>query len=135
MDIVTLLENDHRHVEQLFERYRSGEHGVVSELMTDLEIHTALEEEIVYPVIRTAVPGGEDMVSHAKDEHRQVDMLLMNLSQFPDDVEGAEELIAAVNGHVSEEENEVFSAMKQALHPERLEELGAEAETFKREHG
>lgn len=132
VDILALLEQDHREVEAMFGRYHDGDHAVVAELMSALQLHTQLEEEVLYPEIETAVPGGGEMVSHAKDEHRRVDSVLMQLSQFPDDEHAAQELETLVSGHVEEEESEVFPAVRDTVDPARLEALGGKAEDMKR---
>ncbi len=56
---ISLLEGDHRRVEQLFERYEQGKDpSVLEELCVELSVHTAVEEEVVYPVLSSDVPGG-----------------------------------------------------------------------------
>jgi hemerythrin superfamily protein len=135
MNIVLMLEDDHRRVEELFQRYNDGDHSVVSDLRAELGIHTQIEEQILYPEIETVVPGGPEMVAHAKEEHQRVDTLLMKLSQFPDDTILPGDLEKLVGDHVAEEEGEVFPALEDHCSEERLEELGAEADRLKSEHG
>jgi hemerythrin superfamily protein len=135
MDAIDLLEQDHRSVEQLFERYRQAtgdteEKGrIVSEIVRDLSIHAAIEEEIFYPAVRAAVPDGEGLVEHSLEEHQEVKDLLAELDGMdPGDRAfhpKVEKVIADVSEHVEEEESEHFPKLRQAVSANELLEMGA----------
>ena len=55
-DVTTLLEQDHREVEQLFTEFeQTGDREIALQICQELEIHTTVEEEIVYPVLAEQV--------------------------------------------------------------------------------
>jgi hypothetical protein len=50
MDVTELLQQDHRKVEGLFDQYKSTQDdATVEQICQELEGHTTVEEEIVYP--------------------------------------------------------------------------------------
>ena len=133
--IVNVLKQDHRTVEKLFSDYQeSQDASVVEQICNELDTHTRLEEEIVYPVLRTDVPEGEGMAQHAEEEHKEARQLIGRIRQTsePEHLdELVQELQSSIEEHVSEEENEVFPKMESALPADRLEEMGAEVEAQK----
>src|SRR5690349_6203381 len=71
-DAITLLKNDHRKVEQLFEQYqqsdrRAEKQRLAREICQQLIVHTKLEEEIFYPACREHVD--DEMLDEAQVEH------------------------------------------------------------------
>ena len=59
MDAITLLKNDHKTVEALFKRFeKAGDNAfaekraVVDQIIEELAIHAAIEEQLFYPVTR-----------------------------------------------------------------------------------
>lgn len=128
MNVLDLLISQHREVEGLFSTYESGDHSVGSTIVEKLELHTKIEETLVYPAIREYVDGGDEMIDHAEEEHHTVDELL---AQFKEDTENAgllAEIKADVTHHVGEEEGEVFPALREACEEDYLNDLGAQAE-------
>src|SRR5688500_1072985 len=67
MDVIELLQQDHRKVEGLFNDYQSTQDDDTAEqICRELEMHTTIEEEIVYP--RLAEIDAE-LEQHAEEEH------------------------------------------------------------------
>ena len=133
-DVVTLIEHDHRAVEELFARFESGDTDVVATICEELDRHTAGEERAVYPVIASDVPGGKKMTNEAVDEHKEARNLIGRIRNTTDADHLRElvtELKTAVQHHVDEEEHEVLPAAQQALSQDRLEELGRDFEAAK----
>ncbi len=104
----------------------------------ELQIHTALEEEILYPAIKEA--GGKEeakMYYEAKEEHRTVDSLVLpdllhtetGTVEFAGRVKVMKELL---EHHIEEEEGELFPTAKKLLGKDTLEELGKIMEMQKR---
>jgi hemerythrin superfamily protein len=128
-DVVDLIMQDHREVEELFEKLKSHPEqraGLVPVLTTLLTAHSRAEEADVYPAAAQA--GGEEEVEHSQEEHVQADQLLARLAQT--DPAAAEfesvldELIDAVTHHVEEEESTVLPGMRERLSDDRLAQLG-----------
>jgi hemerythrin superfamily protein len=137
-DATEILTQDHRNVEQLFERYKSSKDpSVVREICTELTIHSAVEERVVYPVLGEEVDGGQGMRRHSEQEHAEVKDEIFQISRVGYDspqVDGhMQKIMAAVQDHVEEEENDVFPKMRDDLGEEELSELGARVQSTKQE--
>lgn len=112
-DALQLLANDHREVEELFERFEktsgtSAKERIVREICTNLKVHAMIEEEIYYPAIRGKVE--EDSLDEAYVEHDSAKTLINELEAAdPDEdfydakVKVLQELI---EHHVKEEEKQ-----------------------------
>jgi hemerythrin superfamily protein len=138
-DVVTLIENDHRLMESLFEQLLAGKgdrRTLVDEVAARLTAHARAEEEEVYPAITAADPDEEDDVEHAYHEHDEAVHLLLkvvNLVESPHFEEALTALVEAVRHHVEEEEDEVLPALRDAVDGETLERLGAAFERVRTE--
>lgn len=120
-DIIQVLTQEHREVEQLLEQLRSGTGDrtqIFQTVKTMLEAHSHAEEDIVYPAIRQAAPDCVDMIRHGRQEHQEVEELLQRLAMLsPTDSrfdELVSELTSDVQDHVQEEEHIVLPAFEQA---------------------
>jgi hypothetical protein len=58
-----LLKQDHRKVEKHFEQYQAGGRRVVKQICHGFTVHTAVEEELVSPLL--ARMSGGDELRHA----------------------------------------------------------------------
>ena len=135
MDATRLLEQDHREVEVLFEQFKDAtgdtqEKGrIVEQIIKELSVHAAIEEEVFYPAVKDAVPDGEGLVDHSLDEHQEVKELLAELDRMsPGDAgyhQKVEKVISDVSEHVQEEEGEMFPKFREAISASKLEEIGA----------
>jgi hemerythrin superfamily protein len=141
VDAITLLKNDHKTVERLFKRFEKSEDDrekrqIVDEIIRELSVHAAIEEQVFYPAIREAVPDSEDMVLEALEEHHVAKWVLSELIDMPPTAERFEAkvtvLIEAVRHHVEEEEQELFPDVREALGRKQLGEVGAALEKAKR---
>ena len=141
MDAFTLLKTDHKTVAGLMdkieattERAIKGREELFTQLKTELDIHAAIEEKILYPVLEKADETHEISLE-AYEEHRIVKQLLTELAAEPKD---AEEWTAKftvlkenVEHHVEEEEGEMFKKARKVLSQEEIDELGARLEEAK----
>jgi hemerythrin superfamily protein len=130
-DATEILIRDHREVEGLFEQYeQSKDPAVADKICTELTVHSAVEEKVVYPVLRRDVQGGEQMSSHSEEEHQKVKDLILEVERTgPSSPEAAQlmgQMKQAVMEHVQEEEQEVFPKMRQDMGEDRLNRLGEE---------
>lgn len=139
MDAITLLTQDHRTVDELFERFeQTAEPGqrrqLVEKMIEELSIHAAIEERELYPVMHRVL-SDDDPVEEAEHEHAEAKAVLAVLAQLqPDDghfEEMVEELIADVRHHVEEEENELFPMLRDVVSDQDLEDLGQRLERAK----
>jgi hemerythrin superfamily protein len=131
-DITTIIENDHREVERLFDSYRTGppaeRQDVVERIRVTLAQHAAAEEILVYPTVRRTAEDGDALADHSIDEHQEIKRLLSELDDLSADDPAQSATIAelerAVAEHVSEEESVVLPALRGRTDPERRERLG-----------
>ena len=133
MDPLSMLKKQHREVEALFKKAEkagqaNARRQLVDQIVSKLEMHTQLEEEIVYPAIREVRnKKAEEMVLEAYEEHAVVKLVLGQLpdadpedERFPAKITVLSEL---VKHHVQEEEKEMFK-LAQRLGKEELRSLG-----------
>ncbi|MDP1931751.1 MAG: hemerythrin domain-containing protein [Gammaproteobacteria bacterium] len=124
-DVITLLERDHRSVEDAFRKFENmakGEHerkkkladGICDELL----IHMTLEEEILYPAIKQGMNDAKDIVNEGIVEHSSVKALMKKIKAM----KGNEELFDTtvmvlaeqIEHHVKEEEKEMFPKVQRS---------------------
>jgi hemerythrin superfamily protein len=130
-DAVTLIKNDHRVMETLFEMLQDPNRdrpALVAEVAARLSAHAWAEEERVYPALLKAEPGQEQEVYHGVEEHHEAETLLHKLlvtdpasAEFETVLE---EFVGAVKHHVEEEESEILPDLAEAVDQARLEALG-----------
>ena len=138
-DVVKLLEQDHREVEDLFAKAEStsgaAKQQVVTKIASELTIHAQVEEQFVYPAMREA--GLEDLVAEAESEHQKVKDLVARLETMDgstDEVDPVlQELKSNVEHHVQEEESEAFPKFRDAVSQEQLQSLADEVAEAKAE--
>lgn len=133
MDAVSMLKKQHREVEAIFKKAEKAKDAnmrreLVDLLVTKLEMHAKLEEEIVYPAIREVRnKKAEEMVLEAYEEHAVVKLVLAQLPDVDPEDERFHAKITVlkemVEHHVEEEEKEMFK-LAQKLGKEELESLG-----------
>jgi hemerythrin-like domain-containing protein len=145
MNAIDLLIQDHKVVKKLLEELSSTTERAVKKradllhrIEQELQVHTALEEDILYPAIKQA--GGKEeakMYYEAKEEHRTVDSLVLpdllhtetGTLEFAGRVKVMKELL---EHHIEEEEGELFPTAKKLLGKDQLEALGQAMETQKK---
>jgi hemerythrin superfamily protein len=131
-DITTIIENDHREVERLFDSYRTGptaeRQDIVNRIRVTLAQHAAAEEILVYPTVRRTAEDGDGLADHSIDEHQEIKRLLSELDDLSADDPAQSATIAelerTVGEHVAEEESVVLPALRGRTDPERRERLG-----------
>jgi hemerythrin superfamily protein len=132
-DITTIIENDHREVERLFESYRSSgpsadRQAIVDRIRVMLAQHSAAEEILVYPTVRRTAEDGDALADHSIDEHQEIKRLLAELDDLSADDPAQSAKVAdlerAVAEHVEEEESVVLPALIGRTDSERRERLG-----------
>jgi iron-sulfur cluster repair protein YtfE (RIC family) len=143
MNAFQLLKEDHKKVAGIFEKLEpTTERGVktreelFTQLKTELDVHTRIEETIFYPALKEA-DETHDIILEGYEEHKVVKTLLAELDSLSKDKEewGAKLKVLQENveHHVEEEEGEMFKNARQVLSAEQAEELGARMETAKAE--
>ncbi|MDQ1535340.1 MAG: hypothetical protein QOF28_3101 [Actinomycetota bacterium] len=133
-DVFVSLAQDHRDVEQQFERYGdSPDDAVAREIGETLTVHSEVEEHVLYPEIRRLVDGGDDLVDDAQAEHAAIATLIARLYDAPppDLRPLIKELQQQVSRHIASEESELFPLLRDS--GADAEALGARAELVRAE--
>jgi hemerythrin-like domain-containing protein len=94
-----------------------------------LTVHTYIENEGMYPAVRTLLPAVEDDILESYEEHHVADVLCMELAAMSADDERftakTTVLIENVTHHIEEEELEWFPQVRAGLSRKQLQEIGA----------
>ncbi|WP_255581242.1 hemerythrin domain-containing protein [Caballeronia sp. dw_276] len=123
-DALTMLEEEHRAVEKLFEAFERAEEDdlerkatLVQRACELLTMHAIVEEEILYPAAKAALgKDDKDDVNEAYVEHFLVKTLIDKFTTMKAGDEGFDAtfkvLTESVNHHVEEEESELFPELR-----------------------
>jgi hemerythrin superfamily protein len=115
--VTDMLREDHKKVKGLFEEFEQAEDAttkkrIVETALTELEVHSKLEEELIYPAIRAEIDNDE-LMDEALEEHHVVHGLLEELKKMKPGNERYDAkftvLAENVRHHIKEEESEMFS--------------------------
>jgi hypothetical protein len=120
-DAIALLKNDHRTVEELFEKFEkaSGEgrkQKLAEEICLELSVHAEIEEEIFYPACEGKVD--EDLLKESYVEHDGAKLLIAEImsggagDEFYD--AKVKVLQEEIEHHVEEEERRMEGLFAQA---------------------
>lgn len=151
MDAIALLQHDHEEVEQLFrqfekltERAHKSKEKIVRKVIRELAIHSAIEEMLFYPAVRTAalkatvrtLKEAGDTVLESLEEHHVVKWTLTELEKMKPGDERFDAkfkvLMESVRHHVKEEQDELFPKARRLLGQSLLKELGERMEKAKK---
>jgi hemerythrin superfamily protein len=136
-DACTLLDNDHRKVEQLFAEYQSAANDpgrksrLAQTICMELTVHSTIEEEIFYPAFRKAT-GAKELVDEAEQEHHEARDLITEIEDAEEMDPLMGKLRRAIEHHVQEERDEMFPEARKTTGLD-LMKLGAQLESRKRE--
>jgi len=131
-DAVKLLVIDHQKVERIFSELAASSsvaarQSMCAQLDAELSRHTAVEERVLYPFVRTSISNGQQMIDEAVAEHDEARRLLEQLvTADPSSGEFTavlEELQRAVDHHVQEEESELFPKLEAEAPADALREM------------
>jgi len=115
---LSLLLDDHRNAKKLFKQFKDAgsdaeKEEIAQTVCKELTIHTKLEEEIFYPLVRQE--GGEpfaDLLDEAVVEHASAKELIAQIQAMKptDEMYDAKVTVLGeyINHHVKEEEEELF---------------------------
>jgi hypothetical protein len=137
-DAIEMLIHDHKMAKRLFRRFKWAkdtriEANIIDQLLPLIKMHSRLEEEMIYPLIRKASEDAEPM-DEAAEEHHVADVLIKEIeSMKPGDEHYHAKvmvLFEVVEHHIDEEEHHLLPKLKRS--GQDLEELGKRlAETKK----
>ncbi|MDP9068028.1 MAG: hemerythrin domain-containing protein [Actinomycetota bacterium] len=143
MDPLHLLTEDHEKVKKLLEELDSTtadasdrRRQLFSQIRREMEIHETIEEEILYPALKSHAEAKE-VVLEGYEEHHVVDTIMAELDDlsFEDETWGAKLSVMKENieHHIEEEEEEMFVKARELLEEAELEGLGDRMAARKKE--
>ena len=139
MDLVELLDQDHRHVEQLLARFGDlppeGREEPFWNLVAELVRHEVAEEVVVYPAIRSDMPDADRVAdariaeqSAAEEKLSQMEKLDRETVEFTTTFH---ELRSAVLAHTKAEEETIFPLLRNGEDEAALAGMGERYEKAK----
>jgi hemerythrin superfamily protein len=143
MDAIRLLKKDHSTVKSLFHKFeRTGKTSadkraeLFEQIRRELQLHSRAEQEIFYPLVKSANGDGRRLISEATREHRDIDELLTQVARLEASGKNFDEkmeaLIENVEHHIDEEEGEIFQFAEENCTADELEQAGLELEKRKK---
>ena len=114
--VTDMLREDHTKVKGLFEKFEEADDAnakqrIVEMALAELDVHAKLEEELIYPAIRSEIDD-DDLMDEALEEHHVVHGLIGELNKMkPSDKRYDAKftvLSENVRHHIKEEESEMF---------------------------
>jgi hemerythrin superfamily protein len=142
-DGIALLKEDHRAVKKLFrdffaagERAHATRRRIADRIIAELSIHSGIEETILYPRARAALPEADQDLLEALEEHHVVKLTCAELEKM----QPADERFAAkmqvmaenVKHHIGEEESDLFPKLRSAFTRAELIAMGEDMRAAKR---
>jgi hypothetical protein len=141
VDAITLLETDHRRLEDLLKRGNSTTQRAVRErkalldtIAQELTIHETIEERVLYPALKE-YPEARDIVLEGFQEHHVADLIMKELYDIAvsDEDWGAKFKVFKENieHHIKEEEGPMFRTARGVMSRDQLLALGAQMADMK----
>jgi hypothetical protein len=140
VDAIQLIQREHRNIEQLFKSFERAEDDVevrgrlAREIVRELSLHAAIEEQLLYPALRNA--GLRRDVLDALEEHHAAKVTLAEIDAMPASGERFASkmgvLFTSVRAHIEEEEAELLPGLERALDVRARQELGDSLEHARR---
>lgn len=146
VDIVELLERDHRSIDELVARLDDVDdpiemRGLYLRICEELSAHEEVEQQVLFPAFRAAAQtaphaAGGETLTRRMGEHEELNELLAEIRALAPDglafTKRASALILEIDRHFRLEEETVFSRVRSMLGDAELRELGRHAEGVKR---
>lgn len=134
MDALTLLKGEHDKVkvmldnlEKTTERAEIARTDGLQKLKSELVLHEAIEEELLYPALLEFAKT-KDITLEAFEEHHVVDTIMADLDStgIEDETWAAKFTVMKENleHHIEEEEEDMFKKARQVMGRADLESLG-----------
>jgi hemerythrin-like domain-containing protein len=142
-DLITVLTEDHRELNQLFtelEMLTGGERlrrTLTDQVIIEMVRHAVAEEAYFYPTVRDHVPRGDWIADECLADHHRLEQILRRLEEpdLPDDHFSLllTWLIKGARPHIADEEERIFPLLIRHLDRDTLVTLGEKARKAKAE--
>lgn len=140
LSVLVRQKNDHEELDVLLRRIAmsspEAQLPVLLQLYRLVFPHAFAEESVLWPVMRRALPDGEELTLQVEREHQEVNELVTRLEVLdPGSAERQvvlDRLTEVLREDVRDEEDELFPRLQDALSPGRLRALGLAWEAVRR---
>jgi hemerythrin-like domain-containing protein len=130
-DAASVLEHEHRELQDLFERVSSPDEdrgAVLKQLIQTLAAHVTVEKQMVVPALRDHGDVGRAASDALTDQHHEIEHVLTLVERrkvnSPDVPDLVTELLDATNHHIGATNVKVLPALRSLLSGSELDELG-----------
>ncbi|WP_199430542.1 hemerythrin domain-containing protein [Qaidamihabitans albus] len=134
-DLISVIVNDHREVEQVFTELESGANrdpqhrrDLVDHVIAELVRHSVAEEQYMYPAARKNLANGNEIADHEIEEHSEAEQVMKQLEDLdPKDPKFDQllgQLMDSIRHHVEDEENDLLPKLQNSMSEEELRDLG-----------
>ena len=134
MNAISLLTQDHRNVEQLFNRFEQAENpeekrSITDKVIEQLSVHAEIEEQFFYPAVAAKLEERGEVLE-AVEEHHLAKVALWELERLPSSAPNFDAKFTVMKEnvlhHVGEEEGDdgIFQQARKVLRANELDDLG-----------
>jgi hemerythrin superfamily protein len=141
-DVIAELIIDHREADEMLTKLQGDtlsadeRQDTMEQVIAELVRHAIAEESYLYPAVEDRVPNGKAIADKERADHQEVEELLKQLEgEDPHDPSSRPtlmKLVTDLHGHIADEENNLFPALRSVYSQEELNELGDKVRTAKR---
>jgi hemerythrin superfamily protein len=126
------IKSDHKRIKRLFNQWDAVEEGspagqqIINDALSELEIHSQIEEEILYPECRRVGMTNPSIIDDAVDDHVKIDDMIQDMrneigERKEDDFRV---LVRDVLTHIDEEETSILPQLENLISMGESEEIG-----------
>ncbi len=137
MRIRDLIRMDHTKVNTLFAELQGTNdpqkiQEYFGQIYKDISAHSAAEEQVVYPAIRSYYEDTQDLYNDQAELKQMLEQIKSLNPSSTDDFKGqVQKLMQAVQAHVQQEENEMFPKISDNFSHEQEKQMATEFKTVK----
>jgi hemerythrin superfamily protein len=137
MDIRALIRMDHTKVNTLFMEVQGTNdpqklQEYFGQIYKDLSAHSAAEEQVVYPAIRSYYQDTQELYSEQAEMKQMLEHIKsLDASSIDNFKANIEQLMRAVQAHVQQEENEMFPKLRDNFSHEQQKQMATEFKSVK----
>jgi hemerythrin superfamily protein len=133
VDVVDILTADHHEVLDLIATIEGttdldARRDIADTVIAEIVRHSVAEEMYVYPAMRKYLPDGDAEVEHDIEEHKTLEKTMKMLESVSVDDAAFLDLVGQLAQlllhHATDEEQNQFPQLREAILPETLRELG-----------
>jgi hemerythrin superfamily protein len=140
LSVLTRQKADHVRLDGLLRRLGTSSHEEQLPVLLDLYRlvfpHAFAEESVLWPVMRRALPDGEELTLQVEREHQEVNELVTGLEDLalgsPERQAAIDRLVEVLREDVRDEEDELFPRLQERVSDRRLRLLGVAWEVVSR---